>query len=170
MKHKLSAFIEGLITYDYILFAVSFVLFILFIIIGIVLRKKLTLAIIFVLLAFTVLLVGPTIGYIKMHEMIFKNSTELISQKRLEFTEAVVVKGKLINESSRDFKECKITASAYKVTSNKYKNYLKKLKPFKKMSIVEKDIVLSETREFKIIVEPFTYNRDYNISLGADCK
>jgi len=170
MKHKISLFIEGLITYDYILFAASFVLFLLFIIFGIVLRKKLTLAIIFVLLAFTILLVGPTIGYIKMHEIIFKNSTELISQKRLEFTEAVVVKGKLTNESSRNFNECKITASAYKVTSNKYKNYLKKLKPFQKMSIIEYDIAMSQSREFKIIVEPFTYNRDYNISLGADCK
>jgi len=170
MKHKLSALIEGLIIYDYILFAVSFVLFILFILLGILLRKKLTLAIIFVLLAFTILLVGPTIGYMKMHEMIFKNSTELISQKRLEFTEAVVVKGKLVNESSKNFKECTITASAYKVTSNKYKNYLKKLKPFKKMSIVEYDIAVSQSREFKIIVEPFIYNRDYNISLGADCK
>jgi len=170
MKHKITVFMESLITYDYILFAASFVLFILFIILGIVLRKKLTLAIIFILLAFTILLVGPTIGYVKMHEMIFKNSTELISQKRLEFTEAVVVKGKLINESSKNFKECKITASAYKVTRNKYKNYLKKLKPFKKMSIIEYDIVVSEIREFKIIVEPFTYNSDYNISLGADCK
>jgi len=170
MKHKISLFIEGLISYDYILFAVSFVLFLLFIIFGIVLRKKLTLAIISVLLAFSVLFVGPTVGYIKMHEMIFKNSTELISQKRLEFTEAVVVKGKLKNESNRNFKECKITASAYAVTSNKYKNYIKKLKPFKNMSIIEYDIVASETRNFKIIVEPFTYNRDYNISLGADCK
>jgi len=169
MKHKISLFIEGLITYDYILFSASFILFLLFIILGIVLRNKIALAIIFILLAFTILLIGPTLGYVKMHEMIFKNSTELISQKRLNFTEAVVVIGKLTNESSRDFKECKITASVYKVTSNKYKNYLKKLKPFKKMSIIESDIAMSQTREFKIIVEPFTYDRDYNISLGADC-
>ena len=170
MKHKISAFIEGLITYDYILFGASFLLFIIFIILGIVLRKKIVLAIIFIFLAFGILLLGPTLGYVKMHETLFKNSTELISQKRLEFTQAVVVKGKLKNESSRAFKECKITASAYKVTSNKYKNYLKKLKPFQKMSIIQKNIAVSETREFKIIVEHFTYTRDYNISLGADCK
>ena len=170
MKHKISAFIEGLITYDYILFGTSFVLFFIFIILGIVLRKKLVLTILFIFLAFVILLLGSTLGYIKMHDTLFKNSTELISQKRLEFTQAVVVKGRLTNESSREFTECKITASAYKVTSNKYKNYLKKLKPFKKMSIIEEYIAVSETREFKIIVEPFTYSRDYNISLGADCK
>ena len=170
MKHKISAFIEGLITYDYILFGTSFVLFLIFIILGIILRKKLLLTILFIFLAFAILLLAPTLGYIKMHDTLFKNSTELISQKRLEFTQAVVVKGRLTNESSREFTECKITASAYKVTSNKYKNYLKKLKPFKKMSIIEEYIAVSETREFKIIVEPFTYSRDYNISLGADCK
>ena len=170
MKHKISAFIEGLITYDYILFGTSFVLFLIFIILGIILRKELVLTILFIFLAFVILLLGSTLGYIKMHDTLFKNSTELISQKRLEFTQAVVVKGRLTNESSREFTECKITASAYKVTSNKYKNYLKKLKPFKKMSIIEEYIAVSETREFKIIVEPFTYSRDYNISLGADCK
>jgi hypothetical protein len=132
MKHKISAFIEGLITYDYILFGTSFVLFLIFIILGIILRKKLVLTILFIFLAFVILLLGSTLGYIKMHDTLFKNSTELISQKRLEFTQAVVVKGRLTNESSREFTECKITASAYKVTSNKYKNYLKKLKPFKK--------------------------------------
>jgi hypothetical protein len=146
------------------------VLFLIFIILGIILRKKLVLTILFIFLAFVILLLGSTLGYIKMHDTLFKNSTELISQKRLEFTQAVVVKGRLTNESSREFTECKITASAYKVTSNKYKNYLKKLKPFKKMSIIEEYIAVSETREFKIIVEPFTYSRDYNISLGADCK
>jgi hypothetical protein len=105
-----------------------------------------------------------------MHEMIFKNSVTLLSQKKLEFTKAVVVKGEIRNESKRNFKECTITASAYKVSSNKYKNYLKKLKPFQKMSILQKDIAISETRSFKIIVEPFTYKYDYNISLGADCR
>jgi len=170
MKHKISAFIESLITYDYILFGASFVLFLIFIILGIVLRRKLALAILFIFLAFGVLFLGPTLGYVKMHDTLFKNSTQLLSQKKLEFTQAVVVKGKITNESSRDFKECKITASAYKVTSNKYKNYLKKLKPFQKMSIIQMNIAISETREFKIIVEPFTYSRDYNISLGADCK
>jgi len=170
MKTKITAFIDGLITYDYILFGGSFVLFILFIILAIVLRRKTTIAVIFVLLGFVVLVAGPTIGYIKMHEYLFKNSVTLISQKKLSYSKAVVVKGKLTNESKLNFKSCKITASAYKVTKNKYRNYLLKLKPFKKMSIDELDIPKGSTINFKIFVEPFTYAKDYNISLGADCK
>lgn len=170
MKEKLTAFIAGLIPYDYALFGAVFLLFLLFIILGLLLRRKLLLALFFILLGFTTLIAGPIVGYIQLHNYLFKNSVELVSQKRLQFSEAVVVHGKLTNESKRDFKECTITASAYSVTKNKYKNYLKKFKPFKKMSIVEKDIAKSQTRDFKIIVEPFRHRGDYNISLGADCR
>jgi hypothetical protein len=170
MKIKLQNFIDGLIPYDYILFGSVLILFVLFIILAILLRRKMAAAIFFVLLAFAIFLLGPTVGYISMHKFLFKNHTELISQKKLNFSQAVVVKGKITNDSKFDFKSCKITASTYRVTSNKYKNYIYKLKPFKKMSIVEKDIKKGETREFKIIVEPFRYKRDYNVSLGANCR
>ncbi|MEA1983412.1 MAG: DUF2393 domain-containing protein [Campylobacterota bacterium] len=170
MKSKITAFVDGLIMYDYLLFAGSFFLFFLFIILAILLRKRLLLGVFFVLFGFSILLIGPTLGYVKLHEYLFKNSTKLISQKKLNFSDAVVVIGSITNESQKNFSSCKITASAYKVTSNKYRNYLKKLKPFKKMSIVVEDIEISTSKEFKIIVEPFTYARDYNISLGADCR
>jgi len=169
MKAKLVEFLHTLILYDYVLFAVVFLLFIIFIILGILLRKKLFFAVFFILLAFSILILGPTLGYIKLHEYLFKNSVVLLSQKKLVFTKAVIIKGRVTNESNRNFKICKITASAYSVTSNKLKNYLKKLKPFQKMSIMEYNILKGKSMEFKIIVEPFTYSRDYNISLGADC-
>jgi len=170
MKHKITAFIDGLITYDYILFGASFGLFILFIILAILLRRKLVLSVVFILLGFSIFLLGPSLGYVKMHAYLFKNTTQLLSQKKLSFSEAVIVKGSITNDSKKNFKSCRITASAYKVTKNKYKNYLYKFKPFKKMSIIEEDIKKGQTRVFKIIVEPFTYSRDYNISLGAKCK
>lgn len=170
MSSKITTFIDNLIIYDYILFGAVFFLFILFIILGIVLRKKPFFAVIFILLGFATLLLGPTLGFFKMHELLFKNKTQLLSQKKLQYSEAVVVKGSVTNESKRNFSSCKITASAYGVSSNALKNYLKKLKPFQKMSILEEDIAKSETREFKIIVEPFRYSRDYNISLKADCR
>ncbi|MCD6433795.1 MAG: DUF2393 family protein, partial [Sulfurimonas sp.] len=162
MKAKITALIDGLIAYDYILFGVVFVLFILFITLAIILRKKSGLAIFLALFSFLLLFLAPTIGYVQMHKILFKNSTELISQKKLSFTKAVVVKGTLKNESKFDFKSCEITASAYKVSENSIKNFLFKLKPFKKMSILEYDILKGDVRKFKIIVEPFTYSKEYN--------
>ena len=170
IKDKIIAFTEGLITYDYILFGSVFFLFLLFIILAIVLRKKVALSIFLILLSFSILILGPTLGYFKMHEYLFKNSTMLISQKRLSFTPAVVVNGTLINESKFDFSSCKITASAYKSSKNIIKKYIYPLKPLKKMSIIEENILKGQTREFKIIVEPFTYSKDYNISIKASCK
>ena len=170
MKAKIIAFIDSLIMYDYLLFGASFGLFLLFIILTIVLRKKAFLATLLGLLAFCVLILGPTLGFIKMHEYLFKNSTKLTSQKRLEFTNAIVVKGTLTNESESDFTSCKITANVHKVSKNSLKNYIYKFKTLKKMSIVEEYIIKNQTINFKIIVEPFTYSKDYNITLGAKCK
>ncbi len=170
MKAKLTAFLDTLIIYDYILFGATFVLFILFIILSIALRKKVLLAAFLALLSFALLILGPTLGYVKTHEYLFKNSTTLISQKRLEFVSAIVVKGSLVNESKFNFSSCKITASVHKNSKNELKKYLYKFKTIKKASILEEDIAKGETIDFKIIVESFTYSKDYNISLGAKCK
>ncbi len=170
MKAKITAFIDSFIMYDYILFGASFGLFLLFIILTIVLRKRALLATLFGLLAFSILTMGPTLGYLKMHEYLFKNSTKLTSQKRLEFTNAIVVKGTLTNESESDFSSCEITANVHKLSKNPLKNYIYKFKTLQKMSIIEENIMKNQTIDFKIIVEPFTYSKDYNITLGAKCK
>jgi hypothetical protein len=170
MKEKISLFIHNLIVYDYALFGAAFVLFLLFMILAILLRRKLGLALFLLLLSFTALITIPTLGYKYMHAYLYKNSLELQMQQKLNFTQAVVVKGMLANESKFDFKSCNITASVYKVSSNKYKNYIYPFNPFQHMSIIEEQIPIGEKREFKIIIEPFTYAGDYNISLKANCN
>jgi hypothetical protein len=170
LKEKILAFVHGLIVYDYILFGSAFFLFLLFIILAIVLRDRLKLALFCLLFGFAILMLVPTWGYIEMHNYLFKNNTQLLWQKRLHFSDAIVVHGVLTNESKFDFKECKVSAWAYKVTPNKYKNYIYKFKPLKKMSMLLTDVPKGETKPFKIIIEPFTYAKDYNVSLKADCR
>lgn len=170
MNTKLATFLEELITYDYILFGSAFVFFILFFIWGLVARKNPAKSILLILISFIVPILLSTIGYVKMHEYLYSNSISIVSQKKLTFTKAVVIYGKIKNISKVDFKNCRVTANAYKVTGNALKDYVFKFKPFKKMSILEYDILKEEDREFKIIIEPFTYERDYNISVGATCR
>jgi len=170
MKYQISTFLKGLISYDYMLFGGIFVVFILLIILGIVLRKNTAISILIILFSFLLLFVGPIVGYVKLHQYLFKNTIELTSQKKLTFTKAVVLYGTIKNDSRYDFRSCKITASAYKVSGNKLKDSIFKLNPFKKMSIIEDNITKEEIRNFKIIIEPFSYMKDYNISLGAKCK
>ncbi|MEN8303939.1 MAG: DUF2393 domain-containing protein [Campylobacterota bacterium] len=170
IEEKITRFINELVVYDYILFGSIFALFLLFIILAIVLRKKIVLSMFLILFSFTILTVGPTLGYIKMHEYLYKNSCELLSQKRLSFTPAVVVNGTITNQSKFDFSSCKISATAYRSSKNIVKNYVYLLKPLKKRSILQENILKGETQEFKIIIEPFTYKKDYNISIKASCK
>jgi hypothetical protein len=170
MKLRIEEFIGSLMVYDYILFASVFILFILFIVLAILLRKRVIVSLFFTLIAFAIFFLGPTWGYIELHNFLFKNKTELLSQKRLHFTKAIVVKGSVKNLSKLDFSSCKITAITYRQTANKYKNYIYRLKPLKKMSIFLRDIKREETRSFMIIVEPFTYRGDYNVSLEASCR
>lgn len=170
MKASIAAFIDELIVYDYVLFSSVLTIFIFLLILAVVLRRNTALTIFMVILSFVVLGAGPTLGYIKMHQILYKNTTELISQKKLTYTKAVVIYGAVKNISKFDFKHCKITASAYKVSGNMVKDYIFKLKPFANTSLLEYDILIDEEREFKLIIEPFTYSNEYNISLGASCR
>ena len=170
MKEKLTAFLDQLIIYDYLLFGAALLLFIMFLLLAILLRKKLLLAILLIIMAFTVIVIVPTLGYMQMHAYIFKNSTSIKSLKALEFTQALVVHGHLTNESNRDFTQCAITAGVYKVADNILLDTLYPLNPFQKETILVEEIPIGKKITFKIIVEPFNYSRDYNGSIGAKCR
>jgi len=167
---RVSEFIQNLILYDYILFGSLLALFLLFVILGIVFRRKLSLSLSLIFFAFMLLLGGATFGYTAMHDYLFKNEITLLSQKKLSFTQAAVVYGTLKNLSNRDFKSCKVSATAYRVSGNALKDYVRRLKPIANMSIVEEDIPIGAEREIKIIIDQFTYSGDYNVTLGADCR
>ena len=170
MKEQITTFIHTLSMYDYILFGSALFLFVFFLIVAMLLRERFGLAITFILLGFTILMFTPTLGYVKLHKYLYKNSLQLLSYKKLHFSDAVVIKGSLSNLSKFHFKECTIEVIAYKNTANKYKNYIYRLKPLKKMSIIQTDIKQGETRNFKILMDPFVYQKDFNISLGANCR
>jgi len=170
MKAKITAFINNLIIYDYVLFGSVFALFILFIVLAILLRRKQGISIFLVLLSFATLFVGPTFGYTQMHKYLFKNDLILTTQKKLSFTKAVVIKGTISNSSKFDSINCKIDVGAYKVTGNEMKDFIFKFKPFKKATLLENNISKGEVREFKMFIEPFTYSKEYNISIESSCS
>lgn len=170
MQGAITDFINSMIMYDYILFASLFIVFIIFVIIGIVIRKKTIIAVSLIVFAFFELFAGSTLGYSKMHEYLYKNEVEITNNKKLNFTQAVVVEGVLKNLSQRDFKSCDINVKVHKKSKYKIKEYILRLKPIAKMSIIEQDIKIGQERPFKMIIEPFTYKYDYNISAEAKCR
>jgi hypothetical protein len=105
-----------------------------------------------------------------MHDMIYKHTVSITSEKKLIFTKAVVVYGTIKNESTRNFKSCKIKVRIFKQGEDKFKNFINRFKPYKQRLIEEDSILKEETRIFKIIVEPFIYEKNYDVSIGAVCR
>lgn len=169
MKATIAAFIDRMILPDYLLFVGSALLFVLLLTLALLLHRKLLLSILFVLLAFSIITLGPTLGYIKMHDYLFKHDANITEVKELEFTDALVVRGVLANHSKQNFTFCEITANVYKVAHNPVLDLLFPLNPFKKASITKENIPVGGQTEFKLFVEPFRYTKDYNVSIGASC-
>ena len=170
MKEKILLFLHSLSIYDYVYFGSVFILFLLFIILTLLLRKKITLAMLIFLIALLDIILGPTIGYSYFHSTLYKNEITLTKTKKLSFVEGVVIEGKLTNTSRFDFKECTIKASILKDTHNKYKNLILKLKPIKTDVIKIQDIKKGKSAEFKFLIEPFKYKKDFNVSVSGVCK
>ncbi len=171
MKEKILDFIHNLIVYDYFLFGGIFVLFLLFLVLAIVFKNKMGLAVFMVFLAFGILTAGPVVGYVQLHKYLFKNKVSLHEIKVLEFTEALLIKGTITNTSTRGFKECTIYAGVHKVTHNPYIDRLYPHIPFKKGALLlHEPIDSGESAPFKLFIEPFRYEKDFNITIKANCS
>jgi hypothetical protein len=167
---KITTFMHTLAKFDYILFSSIFIIFLVLMILAIILREKLILSISLGVFSFVVLFVAPFVGYFKMHDIVYKHTVSITSEKKLNFTKAVVVYGTIKNESKRNFKACKIKAQIFKQSKNKLKNFLYQLKSYKQRSITKNSILKEEIIKFKILVEPFLYEKDYSVSIGAVCR
>ena len=170
MKEKLLTFLHTLTQYDFLYFGAVFLIFILLILVTLLLRRKMTIALLVLLLAILDISLGLTFGFGYFHNYLFKNSITITKAKKLHFVEAVVIEGKLKNESKFDFKSCRLQATIYKETHNKYKNLLFRLKPLKHSSITINDIPKGADVEFKFLIEPFRYKKDINVSVEGICK
>ncbi len=171
MKQKIIAFIDSLILYDYILFGAVAALFILFLLLAVLIRRRAGLSVFMVLLAFIILLLGPTLGYTKLHDYLFKNEITLTDVRKLEFTDALMLQGTLLNTSKFPFTLCRVTAGTYKVSGNALMDMLLPLNPFRKVSLdIDTPLEPGQSEPFKLFIERFHYQKEYNITIGADCQ
>jgi len=169
-KVILHNFINSLHQYDYILFSVSAALFLLLLLLAIVLREKTKLSLLIVLLSFVILIAGPIFGYKFVHDTLYKNKITDLKIKKLEFSQALVIKGKILNLGTQKFSTCRINAKAFQGATNFLEEIVFPFKPFSKMSIVkDESLDINQSLDFKIILEPFTYSKEYNVSIKAEC-
>jgi len=170
IKATLHDFIASLHLYDYILFGVSGALFVLILLLAILLRRKAVFSLILVLLAFIILVALPISGYNYIHGKLYKTELTNLNIKRLEFSEAVVIKGTITNRGKQNFRKCTVSSQAYKGASGLLQELVYPLKPFQKMSIVkQEELGIDQSLDFKLVMEPFTYTNEYNISIKVNC-
>lgn len=170
LKATLQEFIASLHMYDYLLFSAAGALFILTLLLAIVLRKKPVLSLVLVLLSFIVLIALPVTGYNYVHGQLYKTELTNLTIKRLEFSEAIVIKGTVTNLGRQSFRRCRISSHAYKGASGFLEELIYPLKPFQRVSILkEEELPINHDLDFKLVMEPFTYSDEYNISIKVDC-
>jgi len=169
-KILLHNFVNSLHTYDYILFSASGVVFILLLFLAILLREKTKISLLLVLLSFTSLIAGPIFGYQYIHSKLYGYTITNIQVKELEFSEALVIKGTLTNHGTQTFSKCNIKAITYKGANNFLEEIVYPFKPFNKKSIIKQESLdINKSLDFKLILEPFTYSKEYNVSIKAEC-
>ena len=175
MKERINEILHNLVIYDYILFSLTFFVFTLLIVLAIVLREKTAAAMLTVLLALIVFIVAPTLGYTQMHTFLYKTKVEIPTIKQLDFTPALIITGEYSNISKLTFSTCKVHAGIYKVAKDEFlssfKNAIFPFSPFRKETIVvNKRLKPHESNEYKLMIEPFVYKKDYNVSIEVTCK
>ncbi|NOQ30601.1 MAG: DUF2393 domain-containing protein [Helicobacteraceae bacterium] len=168
----INEYIADLIIYDYLFFGVAFVLFILLVLISAMLYRKIILSILIMTLAVSLFIVTPTAGILVFHKFLYSNTVTIDSVKKLEYSQALLIKGTLKNTSKLSFKRCRVTVNAFKVTGNAIKDLIYPYKPFKHSSTLLKDTIIAkkESINYRILMEPFTYSKEYNLSVKASCK
>jgi len=170
LRSTLQAFVATLHTYDYILFGAFGAFFLLLLLLAIVLRKKTATSLLLVVLALISIVAGPIIGYKYIHSILYKTEVSDLQIKQLEFTQALIIKGTLTNLGKENYRKCTISADAYEGASNFFEEFIHPFSPFQKVSIQkDEDLNISESIEFKLIMEPFTYSNEYNLSIKVNC-
>ena len=170
MKEKLLVFLHTLTIYDFIYFGMVFVLFVILILLTLYTRKKLSISLFILLLSLLEISLAPTIGYKYFHNFLYSKQIKLTKVKKLHFVKAVLVEGNIKNTSKFDFSKCDISIKVIKDTHNKYKNFILQFKPIKTKIITLKDIKKNADVNFKVLIEPFNYKKDFNISISGACK
>ena len=170
-KVKLLDFFATLTMYDYGGFAVVFMLFILFLVLALIARKRVLLSILLILLAFGALFAGPYVVYTFVHSTLYKSSAKVTTAKKLHYTKTLVVKGEIHYLGKVDATRCKVRAKVFKKGGGNFvKSFANTIKPYKTRSTdVNKSFTKGATIPFKILVEPFKYEGDFNITLQTEC-
>ena len=163
-------FFNTLSVYDYIGFFLTIFLFTLFLILALLLRRRTKLSIALVLIAFVFFFAGPSAAHIFVKSTMFKSKAKIEEVKKLFYSDTLLIKGTLLYAGKKDANHCVVDAFVHKSSPNMVKDFVYNLKSFKSGSqTLDKLFTKGDSIDFKIVIEPFRYKGDYNITLDSGC-
>ena len=171
LKASILLYINNFGLYDYVGYALLILLFFIIILVSILLAKKSIISsLLMLVISFVVLFVGPFVlkSYLDDYLRPIQINTQMV--KKLTFSDALVVTGDLTNTSKKNYSTCKVKISVLKQGSNKIKNLVNGLKPLRKKTIfINEPVDVNMTEDFRVVFDSYTYTKDINVSVDAEC-
>ncbi len=170
-KTFLLAYVNHLEMADYLAFTWVMVLSFLFLMLGIMLLKRLTfLSVGLMLIAFMGIFVAPFGIKWYFNDNLRKTQTTIKTTKQLQFSDTFILQGEVKNVSKKPFKLCLVDIRFCKYSKKGLKNYIYKLKPFKKKLLkINKTLDVNKSVDFKIVLNEFRLPNDVNITAVSEC-
>lgn len=166
----LTDFFNTLSTYDYIGFFLSLFIFLLFIILALILRAHTKRALILVSLGFVALFAGPVFSHKLIKNTIYYSDASITQIKQLYYSDTLLIKGVINYKGLKDANHCKVEAKLHKKGTNMIKSFVYSLKSFRSgYHKMDKTFTQGDSSAFKIVIEPFNYKGDYNITIDTGC-
>ena len=178
MKEKLAQYklmfneyIASLGIYDYLGLGAVVLVFLLLFLFSILLRKRFILATIIGFIGVFILLFGPFVSKYVLDMTVRASTIEELVVKKLQFTDGMLITGKIKNIGKITFDECTIKVKVTLVSKNYFKNLKYQFKPYKHYNYDrEVNIEPNGLEDFRILVDDFKTDKEYTTEVTSKCK
>ena len=164
-------YIDNFSVYDYVAFAWLIVIFFLTVLLAILIAKKSPIfSIVTLFLALTFLFAAPFIIKHYLDKFVRPSLSEIVSIKKLNFSDTLIVDALVSNISKNSFSKCKISVSVVKKSDSKMESFLNQLKPLRKRTIfISEPIDINTSRDIRVVFDGYPYNKEINATVSSEC-
>lgn len=172
IKLSFLTYFRHLELYDYLALTWFILTFIVFIVFAIIIAKRSSaLSLLLIIFALMFFILTPFALKFKLNELLRATHIELLSTKKLTYSESLIVEANIINVSQKEFKRCLIETKLIKKNpSEGFFSFVNRLKPIENQSmLVQEPLKKGETLDYKAIFDNFSYQGDVVAYITAEC-
>ncbi|MBV5278909.1 MAG: DUF2393 family protein [Campylobacteraceae bacterium] len=173
LKISFLFYLKNLSLYDYLALGWLVVTFFILIFLAIlVARKSSALALLLIIISLIIFIIAPFLIKMKLNDYLRPIQTEVLSVKKLTFSDSLIIEGQIKNNATKNFTKCLVQTSILKDlnTTNTFKSYMNQLNPIANKSIVvEQSLLKEDFMEYEIVFDDFDYTGNVLAHINAEC-